>query len=85
MEHLEKGVCIHLELPTQVFQDSTFCSRMPFQASDKALYFAFQGYIFVQLGLNEADTNKSSSILIYHYTRQRIYTPTGRLMSLEMK
>jgi len=30
--------------------------------------------LFVQLGLNEANTIKSSSILIYYYTEQSIYT-----------
>jgi hypothetical protein len=34
---------------------------------------------FLQLGLNEADTIKSSSILIYSNTEQRIYTQIGWL------
>jgi hypothetical protein len=35
------------------------------------------GTIFVQMGLNEADTTKSSSILIYYQSEQGLYTQRG--------
>ncbi len=37
-------------------------------------YDCKETYSFVQFGLNEADTSKSSSILIYYNRRRRIYT-----------
>ncbi len=40
----------------------------------------FSKQIFVQLGLNDADTLKSSSILIYSNTEQSIYTQGEGMM-----
>ncbi len=37
----------------------------------------FKCYIFIQLGLNEADTLKSCSILIYYSAEQSTYTQNG--------
>jgi len=40
--------------------------------------WTFSAYSFVQLGLNEADTVESSSILIYSHSEQSIYTQWDR-------
>jgi hypothetical protein len=74
-----------LSLPLQIVFPAFELLQMTYQRSlvtfvsdsDKGIMFVI---IFVQLGLNEADMNKSSLILLYKYTSHRIYTEIDGLM-----